>query len=182
MEKIVLIVLLSISTGFFGQQLALGQRKGLLQTTASIYPSVQFNKHISNIYLGGHFTYFFQDNYSFRGDIYGFTSSRVKAEAEIKTNTIVQAGFARHFVQKSFDAYVGIQTGISAIKGNTGSELAFQPIVSPLLGIEYHVFPYFYFYAEAIYNYQLQARSNGHLDQLLFTGGLGLQLPTKKLN
>lgn len=96
------------------QVLAEGQRSGLLQATASIYPSQQLNTKGLNLYLGGYMNYHFDDKYSFRGDIYQFIGAQSKP-GYVNDHLQVQAGFMRYFPVKRLDPFVGIQVGLSAI-------------------------------------------------------------------
>lgn len=157
-----------------------GERAGLLQVTASIYPAIQLNTAGTNYYVGGHLNYHFDDKYSFRGDIYRFSGAKNKP-GYINDHTQIQAGFMRYFPVKRLDPFVGLQMGLSAIQLNERpGNMIYNASFSVLAGVKYHVYKYFYFFAEMQYTHQQDPWHTRPLDQLLVSGGLGIQLPCKK--
>lgn len=179
-KKIIAIVVITFVFSSKAQNIYDGERAGLLQTTASIYPSVQLNTAGVNYYVGGHMNFHFDDKYSFRGDIYALAGSKEKP-SYIHTHTQVQAGFMRYFPVKRFDPFVGLQMGLSALDMNERpKEMVYNASVSILAGVNFHVYKYFYFFAEFQYTHQQDPWHTRPLDQFMGTGGLGIQFPCKK--
>lgn len=179
-KKIIALFALAFAMHGLAQDIYDGERAGLLQTTASIYPSVQLNTTGINYYVGGNLNYHFDDKYSFRGDIYTLAGSKEKP-SYIQSHTQIQAGFMRYFPVKRFDPFIGIQMGFSTIDLNERpNQLVYNASLSFLAGIDFHVYKYFYFFAEFQYTHQQDPWHTRPLDQFMGTGGLGIQLPCKK--
>ncbi|MDR0801249.1 hypothetical protein [Fluviicola sp.] len=162
------------------QIIADGEREGLLQTTASIYPSQQLNTKGLNLYLGGYLNYHFDDKYSFRGDIYQFIGAQIKP-GYVNDHLQVQVGFMRYFPVKRLDPFVGFQVGFSAIQTNERSERIYNSAFAVKAGLNYHVYKFFYFFLECQYIHQVDPWHARPLDQFMGTGGLGFQLPVKNI-
>lgn len=171
---------LSINTAIHAQILADGERSGLLQATASIYPSQQLNTTGLNLYLGGYLNYHFDDKYSFRGDIYQFIGAQSKP-GYINDHLQVQAGFMRYFPFGRLDPFVGLQVGLSAVQTTERSERIYNSAFAAKAGLNYHVYKFFYFFLEFQYIHQTDPWHARPLDQLMGTGGLGFQLPAKDI-
>lgn len=176
-----LAVLLSgLGFGINAQDIYEGERAGLIQGTASIYPARQLNSTGVNYYVGGHLNYHFDDKYSFRGDIFSLAGTKEKP-SYIHTHTQVQAGFMRYFPVKRFDPFVGFQMGLSLIDLNERpKEMSYNASLSCVAGVNFHVYKYFYFFLEFQYTHQQDPWHTRPLDQFMGTGGLGLQFPCKK--
>ncbi|MNU73721.1 hypothetical protein D3C71_632070 [compost metagenome] len=181
-KKISLLFLFftALTTYSKAQIIADGERAGLLQTTASIYPSQQLNTKGLNLYVGGYMNYHFDDKYSFRGDIYQFIGAQTKP-GYINDHLQVQAGFMRYFPVKRFDPFVGLQVGFSAIQTNGRSERIYNAAFAIKAGVNYHVYKFFYFFLECQYIHQTDPWHARPLDQFMGTGGLGFQLPVKNI-
>lgn len=162
------------------QIIADGERAGLLQATASIYPSQQLNTKGLNLYLGGYLNYHFDDKYSFRGDIYQFIGAQSKP-GYVNDHLQIQAGFMRYFPVKRLDPFVGVQVGFSAIQTNERSERIYNAAFALKAGLNYHVYKFFYFFLECQYIHQTDPWHARPLDQFMGTGGLGFQLPVKNI-
>ena len=180
MGKITLILfLLFFSAGSFGQDLINGERKGLVQVTASIYPSKMLNHAISNSYVAGHANYYFTDGYSFRGEIMHY----IDAQGEnryIDKHTQLQAAFGRHFPMKRFDPYVYASVGLAGISLTEQPHKYFQPVAGIITGGNFQFSRYFYLFLEIEYQHMQDPLHRSPLDQLFFSGGLGIQFPTRK--
>ena len=193
-RQLVLGIYLSFGSLAFCQDVALGERAGLLEVSGSIYPTVSLNQHALSNFVGGHLAFQFDEKYSFRGDILTFTSLQ-SGSPLFNDYFLVEAGFLRNFTSKRFDYFVGIELGLSHIQiqhpveefgitslsYGTLNRSYYQPVFDLTTGFKFHVSNYFYFYAEAKllnnrHPEKVQMQSN-----LAFTGGLGLQLPCKKL-
>lgn len=174
-----LLVCLMVVLHTSAQQLELGERQGLLQATGSLYPSVMLNHAVRNNYAGGHFAYYVDDHYSFRGEFLGYVDAQTD-EKYIKKHLQVQAGFGRHFPVKRWDPFVYGQMGLAAIQLQGSTESYLRPNVGLVAGAHYNVSHFFYFYAECAFTHMKDPERMNNLDQLLVTAGLGFQLPTKK--
>lgn len=181
-KKISLLFLVFATTGTYStaQIIADGERAGLLQATASIYPSQQLNTKGLNLYVGGYLNYHFDDKYSFRGDIYQFIGAQTKP-GYVNDHLQVQAGFMRYFPMKRLDPFVGLQVGFSAIQTNERSERIYNSAFAVKAGLNYHVYKFFYFFLECQYVHQTDPWHARPLDQFMGTGGLGFQLPVKNI-
>ena len=162
------------------QVLSNGERSGLVQTTASLYPAKMLNHDALNNYVGGNLAVRFDEKYAFRGDIYVFTSTQ-RGTAVINDHTMIQASFLRFFPIKRWDPYVGVGLGLSGIQTVSNFQRRYQPTVSLNAGVQFHVFDYFYFFIESSYQHMQDPWRTQPLDQLFASAGLGLQLPVKKL-
>lgn len=176
------IVLLASLTAFLthAQELDKGERSGLVQTTATLYPAKMLNHDALNNYVGGNLTVRLDDHYAFRGDIYVFTSTQ-KGNEVINDHTLVQAGFMRFFPMKRWDPFVGLGAGLSGIQTGGNDQRRYQPTITLNAGLQFHVYDFFYFFAEVAYQHMQDPWRTQPLDQFLTSGGLGLQLPAKKL-
>ncbi|HRO76441.1 MAG TPA: hypothetical protein PLP27_09865 [Crocinitomicaceae bacterium] len=181
-EIIVFIVALFIGVNTAKAQVVEnGERQGLLQATASIYPVQQLNVSGLNIYLGGYGNYYFDDKYSFRGDIFQYIGAQ-KKPGYLKNNTVIQAGFMRYFPMKRFDPYIGVQVGASIIETNERvGERVINSLFALKAGLNFHVYKYFYFFAELQYTHQPDPWHSRPYDTFTGTGGLGFQLPCYSL-
>lgn len=171
--------MLVLGTALRAQQLELGQRKGLLQATASFYPSWMLNHNVKNNYIAGHVTYYFDDHYSFRGEALVYIDAQGENKV-INDHVQIQTGFGRHFPVKRWDPFVYAQIGLSAIQLQGYTQRYYQPTVGLTFGTHYNVSRFFYFFAECSYTHMQNPVRVGPLDQLLVSGGLGFQFPTRK--
>lgn len=180
MELRIITALIVLMTGSsFAQDVANGERNGLIQTTGTLYPSWMLNHPVRNNYVGGHLVYYFEDRFSFRGDLLAY----IDAQTEVKylqKHMESTAGFGCHFGKKSWDPYVYAQIGLAAVQLQGSDKTDMQPVTGLSLGVNYHIAPYFYFYAEMVYRHMSDPLRPSNLDQFLLTGGLGIQLPTKR--
>jgi hypothetical protein len=176
------VALLASILGCFvhAQELSYGERNGLVQTVAALYPAKMLNHDALNNYVGGNLSVRFDEKYAFRGDIYVFTSTQ-SGTSVITDHTLIQSSFLRFFPVKKWDPFVGVGLGLSGIQTVSNSLRRYQPTVSLNAGLQFHVFDYFYFFVESSYQHMQDPFRTQPLDQLFASGGLGLQLPVKKL-
>lgn len=180
-KKIGLAFVFSVlSACTFGQILHKGERAGLIQSTATIYPSAQLNTKGLNIYLGGYFNYHFDNKYSFRGDGQVLMGTQTKP-AYIDKNYQILAGFNRYFPVKRFDPYVGIQAGLSMIQSEGRSEMVYNSVFVLRSGLDFLVYRFFYFFIDLQYSHQVDPWHSRPLDQFMGSGGLGFQVPIKNV-
>lgn len=177
--RLIFGMFLLVTGRLFAQDVSLGERTGLIQTTGTLYPSLMLNHDVRNNYVGGHATYYFENRYSFRGDLLIYIDAQTD-EKYLNKHIESTAGFGYHFGKKRWDPYVYAQLGLAAVQLQGSDKTDMQPVAGLSFGVNYHIAPYFYFYAESVFRHMGDPRHSGNLDQLMFTGGLGLQLPTKR--
>jgi hypothetical protein len=156
-----------------------GERQGLLQGTASLYPARMLNHSMMNNYVGGHLNYYVDDHYSFRGDVFVYIDAQGD-QKYLNRQIQLQAGFMRHFPVKRWDPFVGLQAGLSALELQSSPDHFLQPVLGLTTGVSFMVSGYFYFYAECSYQHMNDPVVRSPLDQLFVTGGLGFQLSTRR--
>jgi hypothetical protein len=176
---IFLLAAVCMHTSLRSQVLENGERRGLLQATASFYPSWMLNRDTKNNYLAGHLAYYFDDHYSFRGEALVYIDGQAGTKV-FSEHVQIQAGFGRHFPVKRWDPFVYGQMGLSAVQLVWNPKRYYQPAIGLTLGTHYNVSRYFYFFAEASYTHMAHPEHGGGLDQVLVSGGLGFQFPTRK--
>lgn len=195
MVKVLSIAAYFIALTGFGQEVETGERQGLLEVSASIYPTFSMNRKCTMNFVGGHLAYQLDDKYSFRGDALIMTSTQ-SGTPIYNDYFLIEAGFLRNFTKKRFDYFAGIELGLTRIQIERPVEETseqqflpysfyyisyYQPVFDLTTGFKFHVSNYFYFYAEAKLLNNRNPEANNSQSNLSVTGGLGLQLPTKKL-
>lgn len=161
------------------QQVESGERQGLLQATGTLYPGWMLNHPVRNNYAGGHFAYYVDDHYSFRGEFLGYVDAQTD-EKYIKKHLQIQAGFGRHFPMKRWDPFIYAQMGLAGIELQGSTNAYLRPNVGLVAGTHYNVSRFFYFYAECEFIHMKDPERMNNLDQLLVTAGLGFQISTKR--
>jgi hypothetical protein len=177
------------------QEVETGERGGLLEVSGSIYPTFSLNSKSTMNFVGGHLAYQLDDKYSFRGDMFVMTSTQSGAMI-YNDYFLIEAGFLRNFTKNRFDYFVGIELGLTRIQIQHPAEEVlggpvltygylnrsyYQPVFDLTTGFKFHVNPYFYFYAETKLLNNRNPEANQVQSNLAVTGGLGIQLPVKKL-
>jgi hypothetical protein len=190
-KKIILFLMIFQSLVIQAQDYSISERKGTLKATGSFYPSRRLDSKVVNYYVGGNAEYFFHNNYSFRGDIYGLVGQKSPlSNSSLKTSFILNYGFNKHFVKNRFNSFVGIYTGMTCFKKNemdlqtfvaVPSDVQYVPNVGLTIGTQFYLYDYFHFFAETRYIHHRSPYSNGNIDEISFSAGLGFQLPVKKL-
>lgn len=176
---IIFSFLLGMSGEAAAQHVTEGERKGLLQVTGKLYPSLMLNHAVRNNYVGGHAVYYVEDHFSFRGDLLGYAGAQTDRQY-LQKHIESTVGIGWHFGRKRWDPYLYGQIGMGAVRLQESGSMDYQPVTGIAFGANFHVAPYFYFYAETVFRHMNDPLHPRNLDQLLFTGGLGLQLPTRK--
>ncbi len=183
------ILSLTCFTGI-AQEVESGERQGLLEVSGSIYPTFSMNRKSTMNFVGGHLAYQLDDNYSFRGDAFVMTSTQSGTEI-YDDYFLIEAGFLRNFTKKRFDYFVGLEFGLAAMQMYRDpvnepqisvDHRFYQPVWDLTTGFKFHVSPYFYFYAETKLLNNRNPEADNLQTNLAVTGGLGLQLPTRKIS
>ncbi len=165
-----------------------GERQGLLEVSGSIYPTFSMNRKSAMNFVGGHFAYQLDHKYSFRGDALVLTSTQ-SGTPVYNDYFLIEAGVLRNFTVKRFDFFIGLEFGLSAMQVYRNeletlqyeNHRFYQPVWDGMMGFKFHASQYFYFYAETKLLNNRNPEANNLQTNLSVTGGLGLQLPTKKL-
>jgi len=171
------------------QEITQGERAGLLQVSGSIYPTISLNVKSNMNLIGGHAAYQITDDYSFRGDLLTLTSTQSNSTI-YNDYFLLEAGFLRNFSNKRFDYFVGLELGLCRIQlerdlkafpqYSIQNPTYYQPVWDLTTGFKFHVSQYFYFYGEMKLLNNRNPEANNLQTNLAVTGGLGLQLPTKR--
>lgn len=163
-------------------------RKGLLKATATISPGTMLNRAVSNIYVPGELEYFLENKVSVRGDCYWYLNSQQKPDF-MKQNSMIFFGALYHFSKKKSDFFLGLQPAAILAQPNmrdssgTFYPARIDPGVSLIAGYTFYVWDYCNFYLNARYvtsRYTGTSAGTLQLDEIMFSGGLGFQLHTRK--
>lgn len=189
MVRLLLLAACFCVSNVWSQDVEAGERQGLLEVSASIYPTFSMNYKSNMNFVGGHMAYQLDDKYSFRGDILAMTSTQ-SGKAIYNDYFLIETGVVRNISVKRFDFFLGLEFGMAGIqlyRDNNSLILNapplyryYQPVWDAMLGFKFHVSPYFYFYGETKFLNNRNPEANSLQSNLAVTGGLGLQLPTKK--
>ncbi len=155
---------------------------GLLRTSLTIAPGRLLDHGQSYIYLHGFLELFPEAHVSLRGDIYQMVTPQT-AGVGLKQNTHLLYGAAIHHNKGISDLYAGLEPGISFTQTQT-LPINFLPTWSVFTGYHLSVWKYFNLFAEARLlstRYSRAPEGNIRLNELLFSAGLGFQVPLKKL-
>ena len=163
---------------------------GLLKASATISPGKMIQNGSSTINLSGFLEYFIDNQFSLRGDVYQFIDDQNSIKTSINPNFQNRLFFGAfyNYGKGNIRWYNGFQMGLTTtnylsnmITGELKWSLA--PSSSFKTGIAYYVWKYFHFFADVTYlNSTLRGASFGSqkMDEILFSGGLGFQIQTKK--
>lgn len=183
-KKIILVLALICSTFVVGQ------------TKVSYYPLINFSGTISPgkfisqkgtaIHLNGFLEYTLDRKYSVRGDLYRFIRGAASSSNFVLPYQINQlyVGAFRSFGKNNWRQYVGFQPGITLSRDMLSSynKPQIRPSFSLKIGSSFSFYKYFNFYLDVSFN-KTQLRgllsSTNNLNEFLFSGGLGFQLPRK---
>lgn len=155
---------------------------GLLEASLTYSPSVMLNHDQNNFYVSGFAEYFFEKNFSFRGDSYLLVNTNDYHTSLLLSGVKSYFGIAYHMSKGNWDGYVGFQPGITVMNRKL---LDTRPEASAALriGTTYYVWKYFHFFANLTYTRsKLNMLDIGtfNTDELTFSAGLGFQIQTKK--
>lgn len=189
-KKISIVIISFFSVFTQAQNLVIGERKGLLKATGSFYKANMLNKSVTHYYVGGNAEYFFDNKYSFRGDIYTLIGEKNDPDYFMNGTTQLSAGFNRNFTVNKCTPFIGIYTGMTQLHLNsmlqtfapdyTHPKVQYIPHVGLTIGAQYYFYKYFHFFAEARYIHQLNPFKQSFLDEISYSAGLGFQIPSKK--
>lgn len=164
---------------------------GLFSASATFAPGVMLNRDRTNFHLNAFGEYHFNRTVSVKSDSYLYLNSPSEALPELK---MIRSHFGvfYHFNQSPFgnwDVKLGLMPGVTFAKNPQyleGKEIlirTFAPSFAVALGYDYYVWKYFHFFTQIEYaNATLRGLPNGseRWDELLFSAGLGFQIPTRR--
>lgn len=190
LKKIIIALLMLSAIKVQAQENAVYARNGLLKATATIAPSVMLNRKASNIYLSGFAEYFFEDNFSVRGDLVTYVDAITPANNYYKYNTACYFGLFYHpNKRKNLDPYLGLQPGLAVGRVNSfynqdfPAKVQVTPSVALHGGLTFYFWKFFNFYADVAYvHVDMQGLRNGSSlsDELIFSVGLGFHFNVLK--
>jgi hypothetical protein len=165
-----------------------------LKFNLGLSQSSMINYSNQNLYFDGSLEYYASENVSFKGNCLWFIDSR-NTDPIIKQNSVILFGSAYHFVKKNHDISLGFQPGFTYAAPEFRSEhpqvMIFEqnyparvtPVVGFNVGYTYYFAKYCNFFVNAQYLFSRYRGALGgsiNLDELMFSGGLGFQLFTRK--
>ncbi|MBP8041318.1 MAG: hypothetical protein KAZ36_05350 [Bacteroidales bacterium] len=163
-------------------------RSGLLKANLTFNQGFMLFHKAPNVYLGGNFEYFPDQNISIRGDCFWYLDSR-RENPVLKQSTLVFFGALFHLPKGKSDFYTGIQPGFAftrpALLSSTDQSypLRMMPSLALSLGYSFYFSRFCNFFVGVNY-FVLRYRGAGNgslkLDELMISGGLGFHLSTKK--
>ncbi len=192
MVKYWMILLLCINFLIAGAQTSGASqfsKKGIVQSAATISPGFMQHYSQQNIFVSGHLEYYPEEKVSLRGDSYWFVSA-VNKPALLKQNSMTMYGALYHFTKnKRADFFMGIQPGVTLTQPNLQDKdgqalkLKVTPLICGIAGFNYYVWDYIHFFCDLRYinsRYFQNVAAPISLNQFIFSGGLGWQIPTQK--
>lgn len=159
-------------------------KRGLVTSYGTISLSKMLNRNESNYWLSGGLAVRIDDNYS----IVGTSHLLVDGNSDLPfINSAYRMGFGmqRHWSKGNFDVHADFLPGFSVMQPNdqSGNERKYGyqlvPTISCAIGTRYYIWKYLNFFADVTYfksSFRGLIETNGQADELMFTGGLGLNL------
>lgn len=165
-------------------------RKGLLRAQGGFSLGSMPGKG-SNVHLDGTLAYYFEDRFSYRGDLFFLLPEA--SETAFDHYYSFFSGFAYHFRKDvNFDPYVGLQPGLGyshyagSLEDEKGSPLSHpdardesvEPLMSGVLGVQYFGPAVFHLLLECryVHGFHHSEYSRVSLNEFRFVFGLGLNL------
>lgn len=193
LNNVTCFICICVSSFIHSQDLSIGERKYLLKATSSLYQANSLNSSVVHYYVGGNSEFFFDDKYSFRGDIYSLIGEKNDFQQSMWKTAQLSAGFNRCFSKKRWSPFIGLYTGVtrlhirplyesysSLVPDLSHPTIQYVPHVGINLGVQYYFYKYFHFFGEARYIHQLNPFEPTFLDEISMSAGLGFQIPLKK--
>ncbi len=181
-----LIAIALVSKGVFGQVDFSEYRP--LSTSLTISPAWMLNRDQNNTYLSGFAELHTSRNTSFRGDVYLYIDGNGDAPF-LRSAVRSYFGANYNFWRGNACSSLGFQPGVTIMEparfGESGESYGpqFSPSFALSAGMTYYIWTYFHVYANLTYVRSKISGIPGALfqtDELIFSAGLGFQIPTKK--
>ncbi len=172
------IIVCFLPLTFLAQDFKLGERKSFFQTAGAIYPVKSLNSSNQFLYLNGHSSYFIDNHFALRGDMW---SKKTKSSSDTEKEFRTQLSMLYFFNIKRFSIYTGFGTSLPTIRTPMLEKKQLMPTTSLILGSQFIVHDYFYFFLDTQLNMRKSVFSAQWFSTICVSGGLGLQLPTHKL-
>lgn len=177
MVRLIFIALFFVSISTVAQEVTKGERKGLIQATGTIYPVKSLNTSNAYYYLNGHAAIFIDDHFSFRGDLW---AKKIKLATDNVSETKVEFSTLYHYNANRFSTFGGIGTALGVFRSPTLSSKQFIPSLSLIVGEQFHVNDYFYFFLDAHLFFRKDVNFIHWNNEITASGGLGFQFPYSK--
>lgn len=188
-RKIIISALLLACIGAEAQKSAEIINYHPLKFNINLSQSFMLKHSDKDLYLDGYIEYYLDKNISVKGNCIWMIDNR-KSNSVLDKNLMILFGAGIHYPYKNHDFYVNIQPGISYTQPKALSESSqtFPARIMPtlFLGANYTLFfaKYCNFFLSAQYNisrYRGYSTSSLNLDYIALSGGLGFQIPLKKM-
>lgn len=190
MEKLIITYFaLIISFVGLGQNSEHVDLKGVFRATATISPSISLSNSFNNIYISGESEYYFESFLSLRGDLFVLAGT-LEEKQDLYHHHHLMIGPQFHGQKGIVDFFGGFSMGLNLTSEKNYFPLpdiynqrSLTPNFSINSGVNFYVFDYFHFFAHARYmmtTYRGHFSGNKRMDELIFSAGLGFQIPSKK--
>jgi hypothetical protein len=164
---------------------------GVLSASTTLAPGLMLNRNQVNFHFHSFAEYHLNRSVSVKSDSYLFLNS---PNLQIKDLKMIRSYFGMfyHFNRRYFgnwDVKVGFLPGITYSQQSAAFEQeerrvgSLAPSFSFAVGFDYYVWKYFHFFSQVSYvQSTMRGLPNGseRADELLFSVGLGFQVPTRK--
>lgn len=166
---------------------------GLFSSSATYAPGIMLNRNQLNYHLNFFGEYHFNRKVSAKSDSYWFLNSPNQKINELQ---LFRSYFGMFYhvnnnSHSNWDLKLGLMPGVTyskrmeadmGIAMNTSR--SFAPSVNFAVGFDYYVWKYFHFFSQlSLVNSTARGLHQGsqRLDEVLFSAGLGFQIPTKRI-
>lgn len=162
--------------------------KGLLRATATISPSVSLSNAFNSIYLNGELEYYFEPTVSLRGDFF-YLAGTLEEKQFLSHHHHLFVGPQWHYSKAIIDLFCGFGMGLNFTELNANYLIAYpnrfsiSPNFTINSGVNFYIFKYAHFFFNVRYmhaSYRGYYQSEKKMNELIFSGGLGFQIQTRK--
>ncbi|MCR9173298.1 MAG: hypothetical protein NXI10_12430 [bacterium] len=204
MVRILLIVLLTGGVSCFAQR---GENRyilreipasyrlpGLISASATFAPSMGIGDGLNSYHLHGFAEYHLSRNVSLKSDSYLLLNRPL---VTFYNDEMFRSYFGAFYhlnnneIGGNWDVKFGLLPGVTYLKRTpwiTGEDedaftRSLAPSVSLAVGFDYYVWTYFHFFSQVSYVHSnVRGLPNGsqQLDEIIFSAGLGFQIPTRR--
>lgn len=164
---------------------------GVLSASATFTPGIMLNRDRVNYHLHGFAEYHFNRSVSVKSDSYLYLNSPSEEFPDLK---MIRSNFGLfyHLNQMPgghWDVKIGLLPGVTYAENAQflyGKEIrttSLAPSLSAAIGFDYFVWKYFHFFSQVSFVHStLRGLPYGseRMDEMLFSFGLGFQIPTRK--
>ncbi len=199
MVRVVLFIMLALSFHSFGQDrqgyaimiLPSYRTAGLVSASATYAPGIMLQRDQTNFHLNAFAEYHINRKVSLKSDSYWFLNSPNEKTSDLQMLRS-HFGMFYHFnknYSSNWDLKLGVMPGMTYSRQTeilpTDAILrmkSFAPSVSVAVGFDYYVWKYFHFFSQVSYTNSTARglyKGSQQMDELIFSAGLGFQIPTR---